>query len=417
MTSQNRMNAGAEYLLYRIWATLQTERGIHAESLLTCVGALAGYACQHYVRATWPLSRPDDLNAQLVESPLSLWALVSRSVLKLEEPLPDLQQILLRASPSGGVDLAQVPSLPGWHRPHRTAIVYLKQLWPQTLPIAQRFCRRPLQMPVLFGIALQRAIEHTKDLLSPTLAASIAMECAVAMARVEVPEWEAARAPASSLDALTDPARGSITGVSSNLPLNAAAPIAPAAGRPAKPAPAAMPRLAAISSAVALPAIRATSQRRTKPAAQRDSDTPRLWALIKRIPPAAHVATIGCLAFISTAGAMYNPTREEPIVLAALQTSAPAPGFDTMAAVATGMSAAAGQPADALESTSEELSDAEVTADSQPASADTEQTPEPPPPQTLLADSSGLDGPIAPQIMPPGYDEGVIRDEYGQTMQ
>ncbi len=79
MTSQNRMNAGAEYLLYRIWATLQTERGIHAESLLTCVGALAGYACQHYVRATWPLSRPDDLNAQLIESPLSLWALVSRS--------------------------------------------------------------------------------------------------------------------------------------------------------------------------------------------------------------------------------------------------------------------------------------------------------------------------------------------------
>ena len=50
MNSQNRMNAGAEYVLYRIWATIQDREGIHAASLLTCVGALAGYACQSYVR-------------------------------------------------------------------------------------------------------------------------------------------------------------------------------------------------------------------------------------------------------------------------------------------------------------------------------------------------------------------------------
>ena len=53
----------------------------------------------------------------------------------------------------------------------------------QVLPIAQRFCRRPAQLPVLFGIALQRAIEHTADQLNPTLGATIAMESALAWCR------------------------------------------------------------------------------------------------------------------------------------------------------------------------------------------------------------------------------------------
>jgi hypothetical protein len=41
VTSQNRMNAWAEYVLYRIWAALQDQKGIHAESLFTCLGAVA----------------------------------------------------------------------------------------------------------------------------------------------------------------------------------------------------------------------------------------------------------------------------------------------------------------------------------------------------------------------------------------
>ena len=35
VTSQNRMNAGAEYVFYRIWAALQDQKGIHAESPFT----------------------------------------------------------------------------------------------------------------------------------------------------------------------------------------------------------------------------------------------------------------------------------------------------------------------------------------------------------------------------------------------
>lgn len=406
------MNAGAEYLLYRIWATLQTERGIHAESLLTCVGALAGYACQQYVRDTWPLSRPDDLNAQLIESPLSLWSLVSRSVLKLEEPLPDLQEILRRTSAASETELTEVPQLPGWHRPHRPAIVYLKQLWPQTLPIVQRFCRRPLQMPVLFGIALQRAIEHTKDLLSPTLAASIAMECAVAMARVELPALEAP-SRSGALGAVTGASTARISAGSSPL---STAPSGASTASAGATTPSAMPTLATITSAIALPAMRATPQRQTtKAIAKRQSAPSPAWALAKRIPPAAHIVAIGCLAFISTAGAMYKSSSNAP---------ASAPSSIEATQAPRTLLAMASQSTNEPLTAPEEVAAPDIPGESQFPTTNSETEEESPvtaeesaPAPVLLADSSDVEPPPPPQIMPPDYDEGVMRDEWGQAVQ
>ena len=208
MNSQNRMNAGAEYVLYRIWATLQDQKGIHAESLLACLGALAGYACQVYVRQAavragadarkYALTtittsdgttylQGDALNMPLADSPLSVRALVGRTVQKLGKQPPDIDGIFRHVTQTLGTSAFGVLRVSDGHRPRHPAIVYLKQIWPQILPIAQRFCRKPAQLPVLFGIALQRALEHTKDLLSPTLGASIAMECAVAMSKVALP--------------------------------------------------------------------------------------------------------------------------------------------------------------------------------------------------------------------------------------
>ena len=170
------MNAGAEYVLYRIWAALQDRNGIHAESLLTCVGALAGYACQVYVRqsAALPGADPgayalraveatdgatylygDALNVPLAEGPLSIWALVGRTVQKLGEPLPDIEDIFRHVTQTVGTSTFGVPRVPAGPRPRHAAIVYLKQVWPQILPIAQRFCNKPMQMPVLFGIAIR----------------------------------------------------------------------------------------------------------------------------------------------------------------------------------------------------------------------------------------------------------------------
>jgi hypothetical protein len=199
VNSQNRMNAGAEYVLYRIWATLQEREGIHAGSLLTCVGALAGYACQAYLRQAGAPAGVDPREFALVASPLSIAALVRRAVQKIGAPLPDVEGISAYASRALEPN-EFVPRAPDEHRARQLPIVYLTQLWPQVLPLARRFCRRPAQLPVLFGIALQRAIEHTTNQLNPTLGASIAMESAVAMSRAVLPggPGDLFQAPAAS---------------------------------------------------------------------------------------------------------------------------------------------------------------------------------------------------------------------------
>ena len=55
MNSQDKMNAAGEYLLERIKVALKDDEGVQVESLLTCLGALAGYACQASVRNRAPL--------------------------------------------------------------------------------------------------------------------------------------------------------------------------------------------------------------------------------------------------------------------------------------------------------------------------------------------------------------------------
>jgi len=302
------MNAGAEYVVYRIWATLQDRKGIHAESLLTCLGALAGYACQMCVRQTAALPGADPskyalttidagdgttylagdaLNDSLVDGRLSVWSLVSRAVRKLGEPLPDIQGIVGYVTQTLGTSAFGIPRLPDGHRPRHPATVYLKQIWPQILPIAQRFCSKPAQVPVLFGIALQRAIEQTKGLLSPTLAASIAMECAVAMSRVALPGADAAR-PAVRPTAIAT----GVTVVPKRI------------------------ELAAARSAVDSMFISAPVRKRRR-GDREIASSPRIGTFVAGLPPRVRVGAIVSLAVIAIAGAMYKGDRREAALVSA----------------------------------------------------------------------------------------------------
>jgi hypothetical protein len=286
------MNAGAEYVVYRIWATLLDERGIHPESLLTCLGALAGYACQVAVRHAGPVPSLDSVKHPLLESPLSVWALCCRAVQKAGEPTPDLEDILSYVNETAGTTAFRVPRAPAGHHPRHSALFYLEQIWPQILPIAQRFCRKPAQLPVLFGIALQRAIEQTQSTLHPTLAASIAMECAVATSRVSL---------ALPGTAMSDP----LSDTATNLPV-----IVPPPSLPGKPKPA------------------TTSTRRIPESAR------KFGALIARVPPAAQAMTIVALAFVTVAGTTWKPgtsAREETPRAQLVRTAFAAPSSEVAA--------------------------------------------------------------------------------------
>lgn len=362
VSSQNRMNAGAEYVLYRVWATLQDREGVHAESLLACLGALAGYACQAYARRAGV--RPE---LPLTESPLSLWALVRRSLQKMGNPVPDIENICAYVVRTIGTSEFGVPRVADNQRgPRRLPVFYLTQLWPQVLPIAQRFCRRPAQLPVLFGIALQRAIEHTTQRLNPTLGASIAMECAVAMSKASLP---------AALSELFQPPR--------------AAGATAGAASAAAPGITLIPKRGVLPSSTASPSSqgnRSTTRKRGAPASTIggiDPKTLEAGFFSARMRSAKVVATVLSLTIVAVTSAAWKAEhREATPATACVATKLNARPFRP-AANAFAQPADPSQPAEQRLVENETLPnpDAAPMQSSPPSASTDEELPAPPPDQ------------------------------------
>jgi len=202
-----KVKIGGKEIFQRIAGVLKGERGVHAESLLALLGALAGYACQFSVReqnlksgAKSPVSGltiatgadgrkyyfGDALNRPLAEDRYSVWSLTAGTVEQLGKPLPDLVDIFKHATATVGSAEFGIPRLPEGHRAGDLPINYLRAIWPKILPVAQRFCDEPAHLPMVFGLAIQNAILMAKDVIDPTLAGTIALECAVPMSKVDL---------------------------------------------------------------------------------------------------------------------------------------------------------------------------------------------------------------------------------------
>jgi hypothetical protein len=203
----DKLQLGGKEVFGRIVDRMKDSRGIHVESLLACLGALAGYACQASIRARSLLPGAkspgmqlviaqgadgrqyffgDALNAPLAESRLSLWSLTAGAVQKLGKPLPDITGIFEHvASTVGGPEFG-IPRVPEAHRPADLPINYLKTMWPVILPIAKPYCTEPSELPVVLGLAIEQAIVMGRTVIDPTLAARIVMECAVPMSKVDL---------------------------------------------------------------------------------------------------------------------------------------------------------------------------------------------------------------------------------------
>lgn len=198
--------AGSE-VYQRTVKSLQDPRGVHIESVLSCLGAFAGYACQFGIRklAARPGSNTsgngmrivqgkdgmnyyfgDALNAPLLESPFAIWSLVAGCVQNLGKPLPDVNDIFKHVAGTVGGPQFGIPRIPEEHRPGDLPLNYLKAGWQRILPVAWEFCEQAMHLPIVFGFAIQDAIGAGKDVLDPTLAATIAMESAVPMSKVDL---------------------------------------------------------------------------------------------------------------------------------------------------------------------------------------------------------------------------------------
>ena len=99
--------------------------------------------------------------------------------------LPDVNEIFSYVASTVGGDRFGLPRIPDGHRPGDVPFNYLKALWTGIMPLVRRFCARPSEWPILFGIAIQEAMTLGKDVIDPKLATIIVMECAVPMSKID----------------------------------------------------------------------------------------------------------------------------------------------------------------------------------------------------------------------------------------
>lgn len=198
---------GAKEIFQRLLNGMKDAKGVHVESLLCALGALAGYSCQANLRAQASAKGMsetaafqtigtkdgkqyffgDPLNNLLANSQYSVWGLAGGAAQHAgAKELPDLNEIFQYTSSVIGSDQFGIPRIPEKHRASDTPINYLKAIWPTLFPTVKMFCPNPADWPILYGLAIQEAIDTAKAAIDPGLALKIVMESAIPMSKVEL---------------------------------------------------------------------------------------------------------------------------------------------------------------------------------------------------------------------------------------
>ena len=219
---------------------LKTERGVHAETLLVSIGALAGFAAQTAAlerarRREIPLAPGSDvtisnedlskhlrksglllnlttksgevlhlgdlLNGYLVPQATSeaytLWGLAAAAAIGVgvqPAELPDYHAMFQHVVESMDTPEFGIAQVAKEHRPHITPRQALDIFWPRAKYILTRTdgpgpaqgCNVPLRYwpPVIDVVAAQLVIQ-TKDVLDPRVGLALLMESAIAMSKVD----------------------------------------------------------------------------------------------------------------------------------------------------------------------------------------------------------------------------------------
>ena len=199
----------APEVIRQIQAILKNQEGrIRMESMLCALGALAGYVCQrsllinatpkgHMLNEHIKLINTGDgsrffdgepLNYGLFQSSHSIWELALVGV-RLDEDIPDLDDVLQHAIQSMGTAKFGVPRLkPGQGLPY-LPIEYVKMMWPSIFSMMRLLCPTPQEWPVAFGFAIQKVLDEYKEQLALGVALRIVMESAIPMSRINLFEY------------------------------------------------------------------------------------------------------------------------------------------------------------------------------------------------------------------------------------
>ncbi len=196
-----------------VFKEAQSGPRVHAETVISDLGALAGYAAQHAVREDLkrsgvpPLYVPEVLLDRYLaphgetalptsEPPHSLYALVAAAVVA-EGTTPiqdeDFTAIVGRNAEAMGTPAFGVPNLLRHNQPHHLPREALYRLWPEIVPVLGQ---RPLYgpgkaidpayWPTILGVLAQRLIPQMTGVLHPTLAMRVFFEAAIPMSRIDL---------------------------------------------------------------------------------------------------------------------------------------------------------------------------------------------------------------------------------------
>ena len=184
---------------------------IHVETVLTEVGALAGFSAQMSIRKS--IIEPQQLDANeilaevvtrngekyyfsdslnwilfenLAQPPYSIWAYVRGVVPQTGHALlPDIADIVSHAARSIGTARFGVPRLPGEHMPHKLPRVALTEHWSLVQRELAAAGRAPADWPYDLAAAAQWQMLTSRDRLALPLSAKIIMEAAIPMSKVD----------------------------------------------------------------------------------------------------------------------------------------------------------------------------------------------------------------------------------------
>lgn len=203
------LKIGSKEVVQKLLQGLKNKKGVHVESLLGIIGSLAGYSChvafreelissgKHQEKEVFTIVDGADgnkyyfgdlPNKPLAEGQVSVWGLVAGITQHLQAELPDINAIFSHVSGTVGGSEFGIPCIHDQHKPGDLPINYVKLIWPALLPLMNKFCDNPIERPILLGLAAQQAIEMGKDIIPPSTAARLVMECAVPMSKIG-PEW------------------------------------------------------------------------------------------------------------------------------------------------------------------------------------------------------------------------------------
>lgn len=179
------------------------------ETILTAVGALAGFAAQHGIweavvkpgkmalqqafvvvetRSGETYFFGDFLNNILAtQKPqyLSVWKIVSSTATAMgATELPDLVPMFKNSAEAVGSPMFGVPDLPEGHTPSMLPRDLLIRFWPQVLKML-RVGSDPLTCAVDVATAAEQLMLSMKGEIDPALAARIIMEAAIPMSKVD----------------------------------------------------------------------------------------------------------------------------------------------------------------------------------------------------------------------------------------